>query len=247
MARTRRRSPESPQALTIGSSPVPCVRGADVGDGVRDRCWAVIPQKPPWARRGTAGGQADATSRHRDCDAGMTPSRRSARPSGSSMSLCSSSSCGPARVHGRDVMAVPSIGLNGPVQLRGVLRSLARFPGYGLRIVPAVLTLRALPPRWPAAYLADAEHHGQGYTQDTSGAVQRSFTVTANGAASAPTPVRRPPHTRVEAAKSLHPHPDANLVRTDVRDLDPPTPTALASGVHTRAHVDKLHSAQFSR
>ncbi len=55
------------------------------------------------------------------------------------------------------------------------------------------------------------------------------------------------PAHAVEAAKSLHPHPDANLVRTDVRDLDPPTPTALASGVHTRAHVDKLHSAQFSR
>jgi hypothetical protein len=137
-------------------------------------------------------------------------------------------------------MAVPSTGLNGPVQPRGVLRSLARFPGYGLRIVPAVLTLRALTPRWPAAYLADAEHHGQGYTQDTSGAVQRPFTVTANGAASAPTAVRRPPHTRVEGAKSLHPHQDANLVRTDVADLGPPTATALASDVHTRAHVDKL-------
>ena len=143
-------------------------------------------------------------------------------------------------MHGQNVMAGPSMGLNGPVQLRGVLRALARFPGYGLRIVPADLTLRALPPRVPAAYLADAEHHGQGYTQDTSGGVQRSFTVTANGAASAPTAVRRPSHTRLRAAESLPLHQDANLVRTDVADLAPLTATALAGGVHTRAHVDKL-------
>jgi 2-phospho-L-lactate guanylyltransferase len=133
---------------------------------------------------------------------------------------------------GRDVMVLPSGGLNRSIEM-GAAVARRRFRGHGLLVVPA--DLPALRPAELAGCLAEAAGHPRAYLPDAEGVGTTILTVTGAGRVQ---PAYGAGSARAHAAGGAHMLGvnDATSARTDVDDLGSlAAALALGCGPHTRA------------